>query len=209
MDCVAKQMFFFIFYNSSPTCRGRRILAIYYVKHTHTSHDCQQVSFICFCQSRITLPSVPSFYSCPGDCICNFSHLQITPALYLWPHFLFFSFVDYLLLYTCDRICNFSHLQIIPALYLWPHSHFFPFADYLPLRTSDCIHNYSHLYIISALYLWPHSQFFSFADYLLRHTSPTTVSGDAYRQDYPPRRLVFPLHFVKIKTTQTTMLSPK
>ena len=34
-------------------------------------------------QSRITLPSVPSFYSCPGDCICNFSHLQITPALYL------------------------------------------------------------------------------------------------------------------------------
>ena len=25
-------MFFFIFYNSSPTCRGRRILAIYYVK---------------------------------------------------------------------------------------------------------------------------------------------------------------------------------
>ena len=32
MDCVAKQMFFFIFYNSSPTCRGRRILAIYYVK---------------------------------------------------------------------------------------------------------------------------------------------------------------------------------
>ena len=174
MDCVAKQMFFFIFYNSSPTCRGRRILAIYYVKHTHTSHDCQQVSFICFCQSRITLPSVPSFYSCPGDCICNFSHLQITPALYLWPHFLFFSFVDYLLLYTCDRICNFSHL-----------------------------------YIISALYLWPHSQFFSFADYLLRHTSPTTVSGDAYRQDYPPRRLVFPLHFVKIKTTQTTVLSPK
>ena len=148
MDCVAKQMFFFIFYNSSPTCRGRRILAIYYVKHTHTSHDCQQVSFICFCQSRITLPSVPSFYSCPGDCICNFSHLQITPALYLWPHFLFFSFVDYLLLYTCDRICNFSHLQIIPALYLWPHSHFFPFADYLPLRTSDCIRNFSHLQII-------------------------------------------------------------
>ena len=34
MDCVAKQMFFFIFYNSSPTCRGRRILAIYYVKGT-------------------------------------------------------------------------------------------------------------------------------------------------------------------------------
>ena len=27
----AKQVFFFIFCNSSPTCRGRRILAIYYV----------------------------------------------------------------------------------------------------------------------------------------------------------------------------------
>ena len=26
-----QQMFFFIFYNSSPTCRGRRILAIYYI----------------------------------------------------------------------------------------------------------------------------------------------------------------------------------
>ena len=131
MDCVAKQMFFFIFYNSSPTCRGRRILAIYYVKHTHTSHDCQQVSFICFCQSRITLPSVPSSYSCPGDCICNFSHLQIIPALYLWPHSHFFPFADYLPLRTSDCIHNYSHLYIISALYLWPHSQFFPFVDYL------------------------------------------------------------------------------
>jgi len=32
MDFCTKQVFFFIFCNSSPTCRGRRILAIYYVK---------------------------------------------------------------------------------------------------------------------------------------------------------------------------------
>ena len=128
-------MFSFYYYNTIPTCEqvfsflfikffwafmlrstihlppieeGEFLLC--YVKHTHTSHNCQQVSFICFCQSRITLPSVPSSYGCPGDCICNFSHLQIIPALYLWLHSHFFSFVDYLLLYTCDRIRNFSHL---------------------------------------------------------------------------------------------------
>ena len=39
MDCVAKQMFFFIFYNSSPTCRGRRILAIYYVKEENPTYE--------------------------------------------------------------------------------------------------------------------------------------------------------------------------
>ena len=32
MNCVTEQMFFLLFCNSSPTCRGRRILAIYYVK---------------------------------------------------------------------------------------------------------------------------------------------------------------------------------
>ena len=32
MNFAAKQVFFFVFCNSSPTCRGRRILAIYYVK---------------------------------------------------------------------------------------------------------------------------------------------------------------------------------
>ena len=32
MNRIAEQVFFFI-YNSSPTCRGRRILAIYYVKY--------------------------------------------------------------------------------------------------------------------------------------------------------------------------------
>ena len=32
MDFAVKQVFFFVFCNSSPTCRGRRILAIYYVK---------------------------------------------------------------------------------------------------------------------------------------------------------------------------------
>ena len=148
MDCVAKQMFFFIFYNSSPTCRGRRILAIYYVKHTHTSHDCQQVSFICFCQSRITLPSVPSSYSCPGDCICNFSHLQITPALYLWPHFLFFSFVDYLLLYTCDRIRTFFHLQIIFPSEPVTAFTIFPICRLSLLYTCDCIRTFFHLQII-------------------------------------------------------------
>ena len=114
MDCVAKQMFFFIFYNSSPTCRGRRILAIYYVKHTHTSHDCQQVSFICFCQSRITLPSVPSSYSCPGDCIRNFFHLQIISCSILVTAFALFS------------ICRLSSPPN-----QWPHSQFFPFVDYL------------------------------------------------------------------------------
>ena len=134
---------------------------------------------------------------------------RLAPALYLWPHLQFFPFVDYLrailvtaftifpicrlsLLYTCDCIRTFFHLQII-----FPSEPVTAFAIFPICRLSP------------ALYLWPHSQFFSFADYLLRHTSPTTVSGDAYRQDYPPRRLVFPLHFVKIKTTQTTMLSPK
>ena len=105
------------------------------------------------------------------DCICNFSHLQIISALYLWPHF------------QLSLICRLS-----PAPYLWPHSHFFSFADYLLRHTCDCIRTFSYLQIIfysifvtafaifltcrlsSAPYLWPHSHFFSFADYLLRHT---------------------------------------
>ena len=32
MVCVEEQVFFLLLCNSSPTCRGRRILAIYYVK---------------------------------------------------------------------------------------------------------------------------------------------------------------------------------
>ena len=38
MDFITKQVFFFIFCNSSPTCRGRRILAIYYVKVCNSNH---------------------------------------------------------------------------------------------------------------------------------------------------------------------------
>ena len=139
---------------------------------------------------------------------------RLSPALYLWPHSQFFPFVDYLrailvtafaifpicrlsLLYTCDCIRTFFHLQII-----FPSEPVTAFTIILICRlsllyTCDCICNFSHLQIIPALYLWPHSQFFSFADYLLRHTSPTTVSGDAYRQDYPPRRLVFPSILLK------------
>ena len=172
MDCVAKQMFFFIFYNSSPTCRGRRILAIYYVKHTHTS--------------------------------CTFL-LQLSWGL----HLQFFPFADYPCAILVTTFPFFLICRLSPALYLWPHLQFFPFVDYLCSIFVTAFAIFLICRLSSPPNQWPHSQFFSFADYLLRHTSPTTVSGDAYRQDYPPRRLVFPLHFVKIKTTQTTVLSPK
>ena len=127
---------------------------------------------------------------------------RLSPALYLWPHSHFFSFVDYLrsilvtaftifpicrlsLLYTCDCIRTFFHLQIIfPTIFVTAFA-IFPIYRLSPLQTNDRICNFSHLQIISPPNQWPHSQFFSFADYLLRHTSPTTVSGDAYRQDYP------------------------
>ena len=39
MDFITEQVFFIIFCNSSPTCRGRRILAIYYVKITGLFYD--------------------------------------------------------------------------------------------------------------------------------------------------------------------------
>ena len=122
-------------------------------KHTHTSHDCQQVSFICFCQSRITLPSVPSSYSCPGDCICNFSHLQIIFCAILVTAFPFFRICRLSPRYTCDRIRNFFHLQII-----FPSEPVTAFAIFLICRlsllyTCDCIRIFSHLQIISALYL--------------------------------------------------------
>ena len=134
-------------------------------KHTHTSHDCQQVSFICFCQSRITLPSVPSSYSCPGDCICNFSHLQIIPALYLWPHSQFFPFVDYLCSILVTAFALFSICRLSSPPNQWLHSQLFSFVDYLCsilvtafaifpicrlslLYICDRIRNFSHLQII-------------------------------------------------------------
>ena len=39
MDFIIEQVFFFSFFcNSSPTCRGRRILAIYSVKYLTAGH---------------------------------------------------------------------------------------------------------------------------------------------------------------------------
>ena len=117
-------------------------------KHTHTSHDCQQVSFICFCQSRITLPSVPSSYSCPGDCICNFSHLQIIFCAILVTAFPFFRICRLSPRYTCDRIHNFSHLQIIsPTIFVTAFA-IFPIYRLSPLQTNDRIRNFSYLKII-------------------------------------------------------------
>ena len=171
-------------------------------KHTHTSHDCQQVSFICFCQSRITLPSVPSPYSCPGDCICNFSylkiifcaifvtafalfficrlsplqtndrirnfsHLQIISCSIFVTAFALFSICRLSPRYTCDRIRTFFHLQIIfPTIFVTAFA-IFPIYRLSPLQTNDRIRNFSHLQIIFCT------------------SSPTTVSGDACRQDYP------------------------
>ena len=39
MICIEEQVFFLLLCNSSPTCRGRRILAIYYVKAA--LYECQ------------------------------------------------------------------------------------------------------------------------------------------------------------------------
>ena len=40
MDFIIEQVFFFSFFcNSSPTCRGRRILAIYYVKEENPTYE--------------------------------------------------------------------------------------------------------------------------------------------------------------------------
>ena len=61
-------------------------------------------------------------YTC--DCIRNFSHLQIIPALYLWPHFLFFAFVDYLrailvTAFTIILICRLSSAPHLPYDCVW------------------------------------------------------------------------------------------
>ena len=104
------------------------------------------------------------------DCICNFSHLQIISALYLWPHSQFFPLADYLcsilvtaftiilicrlsLLYTCDCIRTFFHLQIISCAILVT-----AFTIFLICRLSP------------APYLWPHFQLSLICRLSLRHT---------------------------------------
>ena len=117
-----------------------------------------------------------------GTAFAIFLICRLSSALYLWPHFLFFAFVDYLrailvtaftifpicrlsLLYTCDCIRTFFHLQII-----FPSEPVTAFTIILICRlsllyTCDCIRIFSHFQIISPPNQWPHSQFFPFADY--------------------------------------------
>ena len=99
-----------------------------------------------------------------GTAFAIFLICRLSSALYLWPHFLFFAFVDYLrailvtaftifpicrlsLLYTCDCIRTFFHLQIIsPTIFVTAFA-IFPIYRLSPLQTSDCIRIFSHLQI--------------------------------------------------------------
>ena len=104
--------------------------------HIHTYYNCQWVSFICFCRSRITIPSVPSPYSCPGDRIRNFSYLQIIFCAIFVTAFVIFPICRLSLLYTCDRISSYPS-----------------FADYLLRHICDHIRTFFHLQIISCAIL--------------------------------------------------------
>ena len=71
MDFIIEQVFFSFFCNSSPTCRGRRILAIYYVKcickNVIFSHigfgDCIHLSHrhtpFLYKRNRVSCPNIP------------------------------------------------------------------------------------------------------------------------------------------------------
>ena len=203
-----------------PTAVLGTAFAIFPICRLSLRYTCDRISFFSHLQI------IPALYLWPHSHFFSFADYpcailvtafpffricRLSPALYLWPHSQFFLFEDYLLCHICDRICNFSHLQIISALYLWLHLHFFSFVDYLRSILVTAFALFSICRLSSPPNQWLHSQLFSFVDYLCSilvtafafflicrliftpdettpppcTSYPTTVSGDAYRQDYP------------------------
>ena len=138
--------------------------------------------------------------------LCTFL-LQLSWGL----HLQFFPFADYPCAILVTAFPFFRICRLSPALYLWPHSQFFPFVDYLCSILVTAFAIFFICRLSSPPNQWLHSQLFSFVDYLCSilvtafaiflicrliftpdeatpppcTSSPTTVSGDAYRQDYP------------------------
>ena len=102
----------------------------------------------CLLYVFIALCFTPSPYSCPGNCIRNFSYLKIIFCAIFVTAFAIFPICRLSLLYTCDCIRTFFHLQIIfPTIFVTAFA-IFPIYRLSPLQTNDRIRNFSHLQII-------------------------------------------------------------